>query len=464
MSSFHSNYFMMKKYIFLPIFLFIFLTGFSQSSLPSNFFLKTLPNGLQVLVIEDHSVPLATIEIATKNGSYTEPPEFNGLSHLYEHMFFKANKDYPSQEAFMDRIKELGISFNGTTNTEIVNYFFTLPKFNLTKGLVFMNSAIQYPKFDTTEMRKENVVVDGEFQRNESNPFFALYDSMNHHLWGDLYSRKNVIGNHEVILTATPAKMESIKNKYYWPNNSLLTVAGDVKHEDVFNQVQKIMGSWKPSGFDPFKKYPIPEFKPLQKTDYFIVQSENAKVPIIMFNWMGPDTRNDIKATYAADVFSYILSQNSSKLSQALTESGLALQVGFNYFTQKHVGPISLTVVPNPAKVKECFEEAKKQISMMDSNDYFTDEQLATAKRQLEINDVRGKEITSDYVHTVSFWWCSASLDYYFDYITNLKKVSKADIQQYVRKYIKDKPYAAGLLVSPQMEQQLHPETFFTSN
>ncbi len=454
---------MHKKIPFLLLLLFA-TASYSQSSLPSNFFLKTLPNGLQVLVIEDHSVPLATIEIATKNGSYTESPEFNGLSHLYEHMFFKANKDYPSQEAFMDRVKALGISFNGTTNTERVNYFFTLPKFNLTKGLQFMNSAIQFPKFDTAEMRKENVVVDGEFQRNESNPYFALIDTMNHHLWGDLYSRKNVIGNHEVILTATPAKMETIKNKYYWPNNSLLTVAGDVNHVDVFKQVENIMGGWKPSGFDPFKKYPIPEFKPLEKTDYFIVHSENIKVPMIMFNWMGPDTRNDLKATYAADVFSTILSQNSSKLSKALSESGLSLQTQFNYFTQKYVGPISFMTIPNPAKVKECFEEMKNQISQMDNDDYFTDEQLATAKRQLEISDIRGKEITSGYVHTVSFWWASATLDYYFNYINNLKKVSRADIQDFVRKYIKGKPYCAGILVSPQMDQQFHPETFFKAN
>lgn len=419
---------------------------------------------MQVLVIEDHSVPLATIEIATKNGSYTESPEFNGLSHLYEHMFFKANKDYPDQQAFMDKIKELGISYNGTTNTERVNYFFTLPKFNLTKGLEFMNSAIQFPKFDTTEMRKENVVVDGEFQRNESNPYFALFDTMNHHVWGDLYSRKNVIGNHEVILTATPAKMEVIKHKYYWPNNSLLTVAGDVQHEDVFMQVESILGSWKPSGFDPFEKYPIPEFKPLEKTDYFIVHSENVNVPMILFNWMGPDTRRDIKSTYAADVFSYILSQNSSKLSQTLLESGLALQVQFNYLTQKYVGPISFVAIPNPAKVKECFEEMKNQINLMDSDDYFTDEQLETAKNQLEINDIRGREITSDYVHTISFWWCSASLDYYFDYINNLKKVTRADIQDYVRKYIKGKPYAAGLLINPQKDQKLNPESFFKSN
>ena len=455
---------MLKKNLALFFALISVIFSYAQISLPSNIFLKTLPDGLQVLVIEDHSVPLATIEIAVKNGSYTEPPEFNGLSHLYEHMFFKANKDYPNQEAFLDRVKELGISFNGTTNTERVNYFFTLPKFNLIAGLKFMNAAIQFPKFDSVEMKKENVVVDGEFQRNESNPYFALSDSMNHHLYGDLYSRKNVIGNHEVILTATPAKMEAIKNKYYWPNNSLLTVAGDVQHEDVFKDVEKIIGGWKPSGFDPFKKYPIPEFKPLKKDDYFIVTSENARIPISIFTWFGPDTRNDFKSTYAADVFSYILSQNSSKLSKALIDSGLALQVNFSYLTEKYGGTISLLVVPNPTKVKECLFEAQRQIRLFDADNYFTDDQLATAKRQLEISDTREKEVTSNYVHTLSFWWCSASFDYYFNYLNNLRKVSRADIQEYVRKYVKDKPFAAGLLVSPSMEKELHPETFFKEN
>lgn len=455
---------MFKKYLALSLLLLPAIVSYSQSSLPSNIFLKTLPNGLHIMVLEDHSVPLATIEIAVKNGSYTESPEFNGLSHLYEHMFFKANKDYPDQEAFMDKVKALGISFNGTTNTELVNYYFTLPKFNLTAGLEFMNAAIQYPKFDSGEMKKENVVVDGEFQRNESSPFFALSDTMNHHLYGDLYSRKNVIGNHEVILTATPAKMEAIKNKYYWPDNSLLTVAGDVEHEDVFKEVEKIIGGWKPSGFDPFEKYPVPEFQPLRKKDYSVVVSENARIPIARYVWYGPDTRNDPAATYAADVFSFILSQNSSKLSKALVDSGLALQVNLSYYTQKFAGPISLTVVPNASKIKECLAEAERQIQLFGNNDYFTDEQLATAKRQLEISDIRGKEVTSDYVHTLSFWWGSGSLDYYFNYLDNLRKVSKEDIQNYIKKYIINKPFVAGLLVSPTMQQSVHPETFFKAD
>jgi zinc protease len=59
------------------------------------------------LVVEDKSVPIATIEINVKNGAYTESPEFSGLSHFYEHMFFKANKDIPSQEAYINRTKSL---------------------------------------------------------------------------------------------------------------------------------------------------------------------------------------------------------------------------------------------------------------------------------------------------------------------------------------------------------------------
>ena len=436
---------------------------FSQT-LPANMFRNKLNNGLEVLVIEDNSVPLATIEIACKNGSYTESPEYNGLSHLYEHMFFKANKDYPSQEKFMDRISELGISFNGTTSQERVNYFFTLPKYNLYEGLEFMNSAIRYPLFNEEEMRKENIVVDGEFQRQESNPYFALFDEMNRHLWGDLYSRKNVIGDHDIIRSATPAKMDTIKNKYYWPNNSLLSVVGDVKHDEVFKLIDKIYGDWKPSSFDPFKKWPLPEFKPLQKTDYFIVESDLSRVPFVMFNWHGPDTQKDIPATYAADVFSFIMDQNSSKLSKSLVDAGLALQVNIHYLTQKHVGPISLFVVPNPSKVKECIEEVKRQIALMDSDDYVTDEQIETAKRMLEIDLIRDKEITSEYVHTVSFWWASASIDYYNGYLENLRKINRADLQRYVRTYIKNKPYCAGMLINAELKEQLKPQEFFHAN
>lgn len=436
----------------------------AQNKLPSNMFFEKLKNGLDVLVIEDHTVPLATIMITVKNGSFTESPRFNGLSHLYEHMFFKANKYYKSRESFSAKEAELGIRSNATTSYEKVNYFFTLPRKNLSGGLSFMNDAIRYPKFDKKEMDLENTIVDAEFQRKESNPSYALNDAMSHHLWGDLYSRRNPIGNHDIIRTATPDLMDSIKNKYYYPNNSFLSIAGDVSHEEVFRMVENIFGSWKPSPFDPFERWPVPVFRPLDHSDCFVVESPLAKVPLILFNWQGPEMEDDVTSSYAADVFSYSVEQNSSRLKTALIQSGLALDLDFNYLTLKHKGPISLLIVPTPGKVKECFEEAKRQIQLFDSPQYLTDEQIEGAKRTLNVNKVLERESALDYSEELSFWWASTSLDYFSSYFDNVNKITRGDIQNYIRRYIKSAPYCAGLLLNADQKAQLHPETFFNAN
>jgi zinc protease len=443
-------------------------TGFSalaSGTLPYNFHLTKLENGLEVLVIEDNSVPLATIELCLHNGSFAEDTAYNGLSHLYEHMFFKANKDLPSQEAFLARVRELGVAFNGTTSNERVNYFITLSNEKVNDGMVFMNSAIRYPLFLQEEMTKENPVVDGEFQRAESNPVFFLMNDMDRKLWGEHYSRKNTIGDHDVILTATPEKMRVIKERYYYPNNTILVVAGDVNHEVIFAKAKEIFGDWKPSDFNIFEKYPIPEFAPLKENSYYITESDNARTPIIMIGMHGPDTRNDIPSTYAADVFSYILTQKSSKFQKDLIDSGLAFQVQVGYQTCKYVGPIQIFLVPNPAKVKEAYAMLTKHMNDWANDDYFTNEQLETAKTMLAIEQTKDKESTSSYVHTVSYWWSSASIDYYTGYVDNLKKVTREDIKKYVNTYIKGKPMVSGLLVSSEMKKMMQIEdaaSFFT--
>ncbi|MEP7279978.1 MAG: pitrilysin family protein [Bacteroidota bacterium] len=442
----------MKRCILLFSLSFVMVVNLcAQGNWPSNIHLTKLPNGLQVLVVEDNSVPLVTVEIAVRNGSFTESPEYNGLSHLYEHMFFKANKDIPSQEKYLDRIHELGIFFNGTTGTERVNYFFTLGSKEVTEGLQFLNSAIRYPLFLKEEMKKENPVVDGEFQRAESSPFWPLIDKFNHKMWGSLFSRKNVIGDHEVILTCTPEKMNIIKDKYYYPNNSILVVAGAIKSDDIIKKVTSIFGDWKPCDFDPFQKWPIPEFSPLNPADSlsFVVTSPNAQVPALQLGWLGPDTRNDIKNTIVADVFSYILTQKNSKFQKALIDSGYALNTGINYGTQQHVGPITLFMIPNPARFKESFKVLQEQLNQFDAPDYFTDEQISTAKMKLANQEKYGTEVTSNYAHTLTQWWAIASLDYYFNYIDEINKVTRADLENYVRKYIKGKPCVKGLLLNP---------------
>ena len=103
----------------------------SQNSRRQDSRARFLPNGLEVIIVEDHSIPLVTIALAVKNGSYTEPPELNGLSHLYEHMFFKQNRAIANAEDYLRAIGQLGIAYNGTTREEVVEYYFTTTSPNL---------------------------------------------------------------------------------------------------------------------------------------------------------------------------------------------------------------------------------------------------------------------------------------------------------------------------------------------
>jgi zinc protease len=437
------------------------LPSWAQPRLPANYYWQKLNNGLEVVVIENNRVPLATIEIAVKNGAYTEGPEYSGLSHLFEHMFFKANKDYPDQEKFIQRTQELGAIWNGTTGVERVNYFFTFDKDSLEAGLQFMNSAMRFPIYRVEDMQKERPVVDGEFQRAESNPGFQLWIESGKKLWGDLFTRKNPIGEHDIINTATPEKMMVIKDRYYHPNNSILVIAGDVKHDQAFALAKKVYGEWPNSGFDPHQKYPIPEFKPLTKTEYFIKESSIAKTPYIMLSWHGPEYRSDSAATLAADIFSTALDLNASKWHQALVDKGLATSVSVNYGTNRYVGPIEIFVVPNPEKLKECYTEMISQINQFADPEYFTEEQLQTAKEVFRRNEIRNNEKPSRLPMQLTYWWASTSLDYYTDYVPNAMKVTRQDIANYVSKYIKNKPYVAGMIISPEMNKKYNPGDFF---
>ena len=88
----------------------------AKPHLQPGYYWQKLDNGLEVVVIENNKVPLATIEIAVKNGAYTEGPEYSGISHLFEHMFLKTNRDYPTKEKFIKKTKDFVSNYNASTH------------------------------------------------------------------------------------------------------------------------------------------------------------------------------------------------------------------------------------------------------------------------------------------------------------------------------------------------------------
>ena len=414
---------------------------------------KVLANGLEVIVLEDHSVPVVTIELAVRNGSFTEPPELNGLSHLYEHMFFKANRAVANQEDYLQRIGQLGIAYNGETREEVVEYYFTTTSPNVRAAMNFMRDATRYPLFDEKEFERERQVVIGEIDRNESEPGYYLNKEMNDRLFYKYPSRKQPLGNRETVSTATTAMMRLIQGRYYVPNNSALVVTGDVQTADVYKIAQEFFGDWPRREKDPFAEFPLVEHPPLQKSEANVIKQPVTNV-LIEIGWHGPSIGKDDAATYAADTFSFIMQQPDSRFQRNLVDTGLVNGVAIGYYTQRNVGPINVIFQTTPDKAKAALKAVYNEIAHFNDKDYYTDEQLESAKALLEADDLYSREKFDEYAKTLGFWWSSTGIVYFRGYLGNLRRTSRADISRYITTYIQGKPHVSLALISEQGQQQ----------
>jgi zinc protease len=414
---------------------------------------RVLANGLEVVVFEDHSVPVVTVELAVKNGSYTEPPELNGLSHLYEHMFFKENRAWKDKADYLANIDQLGIAYNGTTREEIVEYYYTTISPNFAIAMRAMRDAARYPTFNEKQFAQEQEVVVNELERNSSNPFSSIQDEMIKRLFYKYPSRKNPGGNPKTVRAATTDTMRLIQSRYYVPNNSAIVVTGDVKADDVFRLAQDLYGDWERRAKDPFVEFPLVEHPPLPKSEGAVITQPIQNV-IINIGWQGPSIGKDNASTYAADVFSFILRQPDSRFQRALIDTGLVTGVDLGYYTQRNVGPINLIAQTTPDKARAALKAIYKEIASFNDPNYFTDEQLESAKGLLEADDLYSREKTDEYTHTVSFWWASTGLEYFRGYLGNLRRTSRADINRYVSTYIQGKPHVGLVVLSPDSQKQ----------
>lgn len=451
---------------------------------------KTLSNGLEVIVLRDASVPIVTVELAVRNGSFTEPPEFNGLSHLYEHMFFKPNiavQLYTCQQE--DRTMTLGSNpqcsralamkpkigdtsylkdanevsvYNGTTREEIVNYYFNTTSPYLATAIRFINDSVRFPSFDEQDFENEKRVVIGELDRREANPYGYLETAMTQKLFYKYPTRKQPAGTRETVATATTDKMRTIQARYYVPNNSALIVTGDAKPDEVFQLAEQIMGGWERRPVDPFKEFPLVEHPPLPKSEAVIIEksmggegdAEQGQNVFISVGWQGPSIGKDDAATYAADVFSYIISQPDSRFQRKLVDSGLAASAGLGYYTQRNIGPINLLVVTRAENARKLLAAIYTEIADFTRPDYFTDEELESAKTILESNDLFDREKASEYAHTLGFWWSSTGVEYFRTYHSKLRSVTRADINRYIATYIQGKNHVGIALESPEAKKQ----------
>ena len=407
---------------------------------------SVLRNGLEVIAVENHGIPIATVELNVKNGAFTQRPEYEGLAHMYEHMFFKASKAYPNAEAFGQRSAELGARYNGTTQEERVNYYLSLPSDSVRGGISLIADAVRGPLFLPNELAQEKEVVLGEYDRNEASPGFAIMQKLGAALYPGNSSRKNTIGDRDVLRTVTPDKMRFIQNRYYVPNNMALIVTGDINPAQIFAYADSVLGDWA-RGPDPFQLDPVPPIPALTSSSAIISQADVGAVTVLI-QWQGPSVRKDRASTYAADVFSDALNTKGSRFQRLLTDSGLWTAIGVNYYTLDQVGPITISGQTTPERLKEALAVLWREIDKLDDPGYFSTSELEAVKAQRGTDNQFGIEKTSELTHTIGFWWAVADLDYFMGYVDNMARQTPTDLQRYAARFVVGKPSVTGVLIS----------------
>lgn len=422
-------------------------------ALPENFTFKELSNGLDVLMIRDTTVPLVSVEMAFKNGAITEPKSWDGINAIYEELYFSANREYPSQEAVNKRTQKLGINPKANTGLERTNYYFTLHKAKLPYGLYFLNVATRYPKLYKGKIKAQKKEQLNKLKSALKLPTFKFDRDLKRHRWQNHFSRKNIAGTQKSLKGISKIDINSLRNRYCYPNNALLIMAGDIGVSKALSLAKNVFGNWQTSDFDIFEKYKVPEFEKLDRTRSFLTKHEKVDTPRLVFAYHGPDTRNSDGHTYTAEVFKKMLDQADVPLKKKLAKKDQAFQVDVNYKPLHHVGNLSFQLKPEPDKIKEAGRIFEEHLERWKKPGYFSREQFEDAKQAIVNQVFYERAKNSENIHKISRRWASGGIDYYANYKDNIKAVTLSDIQQFVKKYLNNSNHIRGALVSPEQKK-----------
>ncbi|HKV52076.1 MAG TPA: pitrilysin family protein [Gemmatimonadaceae bacterium] len=407
----------------------------------------SLDNGMRVIVVENHSLPLATVDVVVKTGAMSQDSTDEGVPHLFEHMLFA---EYRGTEdaSFASDASELDASYNGETNEERVSYYLTLPSKNVDKGIDILAGLLRNAHFERDELNKERMVVLDELRRDVSDPRTMLDLAVSRLLWGIGWAQKNTMGSAMPLFSATPQRLDEIFHQYYVPNNAALVVTGDVNAPKVLEWARSHFGGWKRRA-DPYVAHPVPPVAALKSSLDTVITGDVHNVRI-MVQWQGPSVHVEQGDSYAADVLSQLVNDDESDFQKQLVESGLFQSASIGYTTQAHVGPIEFDGVTTMDHLAAALTVLQTELMMMNNESYFTPEALAVAAKQRRIAQSFDLELGPGLAFDYADWWATSGLDYWMTYGDSLATRTPTDLQRYAQKYFVGRPFVIGVLVRPE--------------
>ena len=406
-----------------------------------------LPNGLTLIVSEDHSDPLVHVDVTYHVGSAREQIGKSGFAHFFEHMMFQGS-DHVGDGQHIKLVTAAGGTNNGTTNTDRTNYFETLPSSQLETGLWleadrmgFLLDAVSQKKFEI----QRSTVKNERGQRVDNAPYGQVQEYIQKTLfpYGHPYSW-STIGSLEDLDRSNVEDLKNFFLRWYGPNNATLTVGGDVKPAEVVKMTEKYFGSIKRGPAVAKTKVSAPTLA----ADRYVSYSDNVRFPLLQLVF--PTVPEGHPDAVALDALADILgSGKNSLLYKNLVKTQKAVQAQAYQQNLELGGAMNFVVLPFPGKGLDSTEVVVRKTLVEFEKRGVTDEDLQRFKAQTEAQMVNGLASVSGKVSQLA-----ANQTFFGNpnrlplEARELQALTKADVQRVYDKYLKGK-HAVILSVLP---------------
>ncbi|HEX4887528.1 MAG TPA: pitrilysin family protein [Luteibaculaceae bacterium] len=397
-----------------------------------------LPNGLTVVVHEDHSDPIVHVDVTYHVGSAREEIGKSGFAHFFEHMMFQGS-DHVADDEHFKIVSESGGTLNGTTNRDRTNYFETLPANQLETALWLEADRMGFLLDAVTQVKFENQreTVKNERGQNYDNRPYGLaseYLSKTLYPYGHPYSWLT-IGYIEDLNRVDVNDLKNFFLRWYGPNNATLTVGGDVTTAEVVKLAEKYFGSI-PKGPE-VKAMKLPA--PVLPSDRYVHYEDNVKLPMIQMAFPGVPQGHPDEA--ALDCLADIIGGGKySILYKNLVKTQKALQAYASDGTSELAGEFTLVALASPGSKLSDIEKIIREGLLEFEKNGPSDEDIKRFTQSTEANfinrftSVAGK--VSSLASNQTFYGNPGRTS---EELKRYLAVTKADVIRVYNQYIKGK-------------------------